>query len=148
MKPIQLVLLLSTIALCASQTEAQWVHTNGIYGGHIHELVVSGTNLFAGTEKGVYRRPLSELITSNVKETGITPEMQLSPNPTSGFITITGAPIDAANVTLMNLLGEAVLTTKVESTDLTLDLSGFPNGAYIVRFLSKGSVTAKIIIKD
>jgi photosystem II stability/assembly factor-like uncharacterized protein len=33
---------------------AQWVQTNGPYGGRIISLAVSGTNLFAGTGGGVF----------------------------------------------------------------------------------------------
>ncbi len=33
---------------------AQWVQTNGYFGGNINVLKVSGNNLFAGTDKGVY----------------------------------------------------------------------------------------------
>ena len=31
---------------------AQWIQTNGPYGGHITAFAVSGTNLFAGTDRG------------------------------------------------------------------------------------------------
>ncbi len=33
---------------------AQWVQTNGPYGGTVHSLSVSGSNLFAGTYGGVF----------------------------------------------------------------------------------------------
>ena len=33
---------------------AQWVQTNGPYGGYISALAVSGSNLFAGTDGGVF----------------------------------------------------------------------------------------------
>ncbi|PJA97978.1 MAG: hypothetical protein CO128_09690 [Ignavibacteriales bacterium CG_4_9_14_3_um_filter_30_11] len=43
---------------------AQWQQTNGSGGGTGYSLAVSGTNLFAGTlGGGVWRRPLSEIIT-------------------------------------------------------------------------------------
>jgi ligand-binding sensor domain-containing protein len=31
---------------------AQWVQTNGPYGGYVYAFAVSGTNLFAGTDEG------------------------------------------------------------------------------------------------
>jgi hypothetical protein len=31
---------------------AQWVQTNGPYGGFVYSFAVSGTNLFAGTDGG------------------------------------------------------------------------------------------------
>ncbi len=33
---------------------AQWVQTDGPYGGNIHCFAVSGTNLFAGTSRGIF----------------------------------------------------------------------------------------------
>jgi hypothetical protein len=52
MKTIRFVLFLFAIALCGSQTDAQWVQTNGPYGGEVYSLVVSGPNLFAATYGG------------------------------------------------------------------------------------------------
>jgi len=37
------------IALLCPFASAQWVQTNGPYGGDLRALAVSGTNLFAGT---------------------------------------------------------------------------------------------------
>lgn len=34
---------------------AQWTQTNGYFGGNINVLEVSGSSLFAGTDKGIYR---------------------------------------------------------------------------------------------
>ncbi len=40
--------------LCVSTVPAQWVQTNGPYGGSTHCLAVAGTNLIAGTDSGVF----------------------------------------------------------------------------------------------
>jgi hypothetical protein len=48
---------------------AQWVQTNGPYGGRIISLAVSGTNLFAGAEGGVF---LSTNNGANWTATGLT----------------------------------------------------------------------------
>ena len=37
-----------------SPLHAQWVQTNGPYGGIVFSFAVSGTNLFAGTWSGVF----------------------------------------------------------------------------------------------
>ena len=49
MKNVCLVLVF--VLLCRN-APAQWVQTNGPYGGSIHCFAVSGTNLFAGTSEG------------------------------------------------------------------------------------------------
>jgi hypothetical protein len=46
------VIILLALALVASEYNAQWIQTNGPYGGTIFCFAVSGTNLFAGTGNG------------------------------------------------------------------------------------------------
>ena len=35
-------------------THAQWAQTNGPYGGNILSFAISGTNLFVGTDDGIF----------------------------------------------------------------------------------------------
>ena len=42
------------IVVVVSTCDAQWIRTNGPYGGNVHSYTVSGTNLFAGTNGGVF----------------------------------------------------------------------------------------------
>ena len=48
---ILLCLLSAVPAVCP----AQWVQTNGPLGGYVASLAVSGTTVFAGVNRGVYR---------------------------------------------------------------------------------------------
>ncbi|MCL6493864.1 MAG: T9SS type A sorting domain-containing protein [Ignavibacterium sp.] len=53
MKTITCIRLLFTLIFTTtSPILAQWVQTNGPYGGYVRSLAVSGTNLFAGTFGG------------------------------------------------------------------------------------------------
>lgn len=66
---VQILFVAISFILCSAEANAQWVKTNGPYGGRITSLAISGRNLFAGTYGGVWRRPLSEMITDvNDKE--------------------------------------------------------------------------------
>ena len=49
---MRIVIICLALALAASVSNAQWIQTNGPYGGTIHCFAVSGTNLFAGTDGG------------------------------------------------------------------------------------------------
>jgi len=40
---------------CAGVTSAQWVQTNGPYGGDVYAITALGTNLFCSTNRGVFR---------------------------------------------------------------------------------------------
>ena len=48
----QIAVLMVSIFSATQYTEAQWVETNGPYGGKVNTFAVSGTNLFAGTFDG------------------------------------------------------------------------------------------------
>ena len=53
MKTIMRFLIVSSL-LITQISIAQWVQTNGPYGGNVKCFAVSGTNLFAGTGEGVF----------------------------------------------------------------------------------------------
>jgi photosystem II stability/assembly factor-like uncharacterized protein len=48
------LLILLLVSLGSNTAPAQWVQTNGPYGGLVNCFAVSGTNLFAGTRGGVF----------------------------------------------------------------------------------------------
>lgn len=49
------LLALFAIFAVPSESQVQWIQTNGLFGGYVVSLAVSGTNLFAGTSVGVFR---------------------------------------------------------------------------------------------
>jgi hypothetical protein len=68
-KTLRLILSLAGSLSWQIPLQAQWIQTNGPYGGRVTCFAVSGTNLFAGTGgNGVWRRPLSEMILTSVEE--------------------------------------------------------------------------------
>jgi hypothetical protein len=52
MKKLSFVLGMLLIGLTSNVLKAQWVQTNGPYGGLVGSFAVSGRNLFAGTQGG------------------------------------------------------------------------------------------------
>ena len=108
----------------------------------VRSLAVSGTNLFAGTQfSGVWRRPLSEMITAGVgssKELPMTVKLEQNyPNPFSQSTTMryTAPEHGAAQVTIVNLLGEEVarlFSGEVEAGEhsFTWDASAEQPGMY------------------
>ena len=48
------VVMCVLLLLLLASASAQWVQTNGPYGGTVNSFAVSGTNLFAGTNSGVF----------------------------------------------------------------------------------------------
>ncbi len=54
MKKIFTTLFLIILFLVSFNTKAQWVQTNGPFGGSVRCFAVSGSNVFAGTYGGVF----------------------------------------------------------------------------------------------
>lgn len=75
-------------------------------------------------------------------------QLEVSPNPTNGNLTLQNIPM-GANVMVMNVLGETVQTENARgNTNLSLDLSNFTAGTYYIRIASGNSVTTKSIVKE
>jgi len=71
------------------------------------------------------------------------------PNPTTGVISIQGAPSNDLNVSVLNLLGETVMELKnLQSPDFKLDLSKLVAGTYYIRFSSANSVVTKMVVRE
>jgi hypothetical protein len=77
------------------------------------------------------------------------PSLSISPNPTTGIISIQGAPSNDLNISVMNLLGETVMEQKnLHSPNFTLDLSKLVPGVYYIRFSSANSVMTKKVVRQ
>ena len=106
-------------------------------------------NIFAGTfGGGVWRRSIAELVVEEKQYTDPL-NIQLSPNPTTGIITIHNAPEDLQSVIVRDVLGEKVIElANPHSSDFTIDLSKLMAGTYYARFQVGSSVVVKKIIKE
>jgi len=60
MKYLVIIVLLQFLTLNYGILQAQWVQTNGPYGGNVNCLAVNGTNIFAGTDAGYIFQPIME----------------------------------------------------------------------------------------
>lgn len=73
----------------------------------------------------------------------------LSPNPTTGRVNIS-ADERIKGVSVYDMAGKAIgrpRTNHSQSTEMELDLSGLPNGTYVVKIeTEKGTATRKVII--
>jgi len=133
-----------------------WTAANsGLTSTAIYSFAVSGTSLFAGTVgSGVWRRPLSEMITS-VQH--ISPELptrfalrQNYPNPFNPSTTLSFNIPHSSFVILKvyNILGQEVRTLVNEKKDagahmVRFNAEGLPSGVYVYRIESAGHVASR-----
>lgn len=121
----------------------------GLTNKSVRDFLVSDGYLLAGTMDGIWRRPLSEFGASSVSEDdALSNAITISPNPTTGIVTIRNEAQDAVGVTVANMLGERVLEMTQSASDFTFDLSRFPAGAYVVKLVTAGRATSKMLIKE
>ena len=118
---------------------------NGLTNTGVLSLAVSGTNLFAGTlVGGVWRRPLSEMITSVERSATDLPTdfglEQNYPNPFNPTTNImyTVPNREYVNLTVYNILGEKIATLVDEEKapgkyTVTFDGSKLSSGVYFYR---------------
>jgi hypothetical protein len=89
------------------------------------------------------------IINSDVKTSSSENVISLSPNPTTGIITVHNAPPNMLHVTIMNVLGETVSeVTNPGTPKFVIDLSKLPPETYFARFSGDGKVISQKIIKE
>jgi len=87
--------------------------------------------------------------TSQVQPGEAFQEIMLSPNPTTGFITVHNPPVNIVHVTVSNILGERIVEIAYPNAlEFTLDLSKVSPGIYLARFSLPIDVITRMIIKE
>ena len=111
----------------------------------IQQLLIAPPFIFAGTDSGVWRRPLSDFSQSGVAESTTATSatsLHVFPNPASNDLQIMGG--QSGEVHLFDLMGREVLTPAPLPTGRgVFDVSHLEAGMY---FLRSGSESAKVEI--
>ncbi|MBI2430337.1 MAG: T9SS type A sorting domain-containing protein [Ignavibacteriales bacterium] len=146
--------VLETTVFLSTDNGASWTH-QGLVAIGVNILAVNGTHLFAGTNSaGVWRRPLSEMITG-VNDQTTSPPFQFVleqnyPNPFNPSTKIRFAVPGLSFVLLKvyNLLGQEVATLVNEekragSYEVQWNAIGFSSGIYFYKLRSGNFVETK-----
>ena len=67
----------------------------------------------------------------------------LYPNPTSGKVSIKAEAM--RQITIINVMGQVVMSQAVDNNDVTLDMSMFDNGMYIVNVITENGKVVKTL---
>jgi photosystem II stability/assembly factor-like uncharacterized protein len=121
-----------------------WIPLGTIH--RLYSLGAVGPYALAGSDVvGTYRQLFSNA-SAKVEQPTPLPSFYISPNPTSGMVTISGS-ITRATVT--NVLGETILQiANPNASETTLDLTNEPAGTYFVRVESANGTTMQKIVKE
>jgi photosystem II stability/assembly factor-like uncharacterized protein len=122
-----------------------WKAVNeGLTTKTVHRLTVADNYLYAATDRGVFRRPLSELVVET-KDTQSKKEATLSPNPVSNQLTINVSnALIGENFTVTNVLGKTMQSGVLKDKSTILSVNYLPNGIYFLHFIGT-SKTIKFI---
>ncbi|MFK7787757.1 MAG: T9SS type A sorting domain-containing protein, partial [Crocinitomicaceae bacterium] len=75
-------------------------------------------------------------------------DLNIYPNPTNGFITLSSNDSYLEEITLVNIQGQIVLSKDVSSKKIEIDVAEYPSGVYFMTAqLSNGQTTTKKLIK-
>jgi hypothetical protein len=69
------------------------------------------------------------------------------PNPTTGNVTVESNAINA-DITVYDMFGKLMMTSKVASERTELDFNGFASGVYTVRIANSNAVTTVKVVKE
>jgi len=84
--------------------------------------------------------------TSGVEQGKIIKDISISPNPADRFISVHGENI--THIAIIDMLGRSVVENNYPlAADITLDLSGLPEGIYYAECIGKDFITVKKIVK-
>ena len=113
---------------------------------NVRSIVFTGTNIFAGTDCGVWKRSLLALGINEFRDNNL---FVLYPNPNNGKFKINISSINKINIEIFNLLGEKIYATSnfIQQSN-EIDLSNSIKGIYFVKIYDGEKVqTEKIVIQ-
>lgn len=85
-------------------------------------------------------------ITTNINESNIESSISIFPNPSNGKFTLS-SEITKGEISIYNISGEKIHSSKPNSTKSEIDLSKEPNGIYFLQIkTTEGIANKKIII--
>ncbi|HET6513117.1 MAG TPA: T9SS type A sorting domain-containing protein [Candidatus Kapabacteria bacterium] len=128
---------------------SEWIDgSTGLTAMNVYSLVVSGSHLYAApTGAGIWKRPLSQFSSSDVDRKLSSSDMSITPNPTNGPLTVRGSGGGMGVLEIQNILGQRISQSEWDGTEAAVDLTGFPNGLYLIHTEISGVSQSVRVVK-
>ena len=107
---------------------------------NIRSIAFSGTNIYAGTDCGVWKRSLSDtaaggLISAGINDLKLDEQFSFYPNPAKDFVTIKlSSGLIGSTYKISDQLGRIVMVGKLSSETSTINTNDLNTGIYFVSF--------------
>ena len=122
-----------------TNTGTSWSNVStGLGTAAVVTFTMDGTYIYAGAlygTVGVWRRPLTEMVTVGIKENVNQIKMEIYPNPANNNFVIETNSTEKQNVQVMDVNGKIVLNQIITGTS-TIDANNFSEGVYNVSITS------------
>ena len=83
---------------------------------------------------------------AGLKELDVNQSINLYPNPVSSILTLSSKDVNMESIEIMTITGQSVYTKLAKSDFITLDVSSFTKGLYLVKILTDNGVSLKQLI--
>ena len=145
-----------TITSAATNATYQWINcaTNSLIAGATSSSFTASANgsyAVVVTQNGcVDTSACTAISTVGLDQLSVDDLLVISPNPSKGLFILDDrqAALSGQWLTVSNLLGEAVYSTRITELKTTIDLSAATNGIYLVSISSDYGKLVKKIVKE
>jgi hypothetical protein len=128
--------------LFGTAAPAGWFNVTGLGGQYdSSNPYTSGYQLFPRNQGDI------ELLTNTNEPKNLSGQIKLFPNPTSGFLNIV-SEVNLTGIRITNILGQEVMNMNNVNTQISLDVSDFANGVYIITFMTEEGVWSEQFVKN
>jgi len=121
-------------------------------GSYVNKLVISGNNIFAGTDyqQGVWKRTLTE-VTTSLEEVNDQADFDIYPNPASDKLIITAKNLNEnSHYMVTDITGRKIISVPVQrgsTNSVQVDISSLDAGTYILTGQGPASSSKMFVIQ-